>query len=928
MKPIRNHLPRLLALFLLLAVLIGIYPLGVFAAETEAAETTAEQTVEPALQATPRAVSSGLGKGTFYQYDSPTVRATNDYHNNIVGTTNGSVPNHCWDPNRSPLKTDFAICLNKNKILFAGATGSNINNGQRWAYGYVTATDTSGDESYESVWINTSQALREKLILLLCYSMDTDSSSARFGNSSDSKDANASTGATYAAMQLVAWEWIHGASEGAYTQYYYQDSYHPADVVDRAAELRNLVATNPDHIDTSQTKICIVWPTTNYQDSNGTWRWGQCLIAIDQEPVYKVTTSGFTLAKSIDASDSCIAQIRDNPLYSLAGAQYQVMVDGVVTETLTTDANGYATSSKEYEIGTTVTVKETVAPSGFKLNTTAYTFTIQDGGNTIAVKDEPLFDPPFAITKIDKDTTTAQGNGSFSGAVFKWEYFPNYSWAGNAERTWYLATDEYGVIRYDSRYCVAGYSSDQLYYGNSGAPQLPLGSVKITEIKNSLGYVVLSQDLKCTIVKDTADSAKYVWDTASLAILRDYANGNFGVPEPIDTSIFGSLTIEKIDAVSGGTPQGSATLEGAKFQVINNSANSVKIGNFSEAQPGEVCYEFTTDKNGRHSSGSIFPLGSYTVREVSPPTGYLLNESWSRTFTVTETARDFAFTAENGNACADNIILGGVRIVKKDILLRDSTGANAFMDGITFSVVSENDNPVVVNGVMYLKGQTVLTLAIQWDGSRWTAESGSVLPYGNYTVKENTKPGGTANNYYKWNSETVLVAIRGHGTTSEVCFANALRPGKLNIRKVNTQGEPLAGVKFLQEWSLDGESWTPICYSEAEHPAVGTCNSVGLADGCLTTGEDGTVSFTMLHPGLQYRVTEVETLPSYQLAAEPVFTGTLPLETLTVGLELADSPAYTLPQTGAFGIKTLSLLIAILLGCIAVLLGTYKRKDG
>lgn len=928
MKPIRNHLPRLLALFLLLAVLIGIYPLGVFAAETELTETTAEQTNEPALQATPRAVSSGLGKGTFYQYDSPTVRATNDYHNNIVGTTNGSVPNHCWDPNRSPLKTDFAICLNKNKILFAGATGSNINNGQRWAYGYVTATDTSGDESYESVWINTSQALREKLILLLCYGMDTDSSSARFGNSSDPKDANASTGATYAAMQLVAWEWIHGASEGAYTQYYYQDSYHPADVVGRAAELRNLVATNPDHIDTSQTKICIVWPTTNYQDSNGTWRWGQCLIAIDQEPVYKVTTSGFTLAKSIDASDTCIAQIKDNPLYSLAGAQYQVMVDGTVTETLTTDANGYATSSKEYEIGTTVTVKETVAPSGFKLDTTAYTFTIQDGGNTISVKDEPLFDPPFALTKVDKDTTNAQGNGSFNGAVFKWEYFTNYDWSGTPLKTWYLVTDEYGVIRYDSRYCAAGYSSEQFYYGNSGAPQLPLGSVKITEIKNSLGYVVLPQALKCTIVKDTAtDSAKYVWDAASLAILRDFSNGNFGVPEPIDTSLFGSLTVEKIDAASGGTPQSAATLEGAKFQVINNSTNSVKIGDFAKAQPGEVCYEFTTDAAGRYSTGNIFPLGSYTVEEVSPPTGYLLNESWSQSFTVTETARDFSFTAENGSACADNIILGSVRIVKKDILLGDGTGADAFLDGIAFNIVSENDNPVVVNGVTYLKGQTVLTLSIQWDGSRWTAESGNVLPYGNYTIAENVNASGTANDYYEWNSETALVAIRGNGTTTEVCFTNSLRPGELTIRKVNVQGEPLAGVKFLLEWSKDGENWTPVSYSEAEHPTVGTCNTADLEDGCLTTGENGTVSFTMLHPGLQYRVTEVETLPGYQLAAEPVFTGTLPNNTLNVILELTNGQVYVLPQTGAFGMKTVWILFAMLLGSVAILLGTYKRKD-
>ncbi len=95
----------------------------------------------------------------------------------------------------------------------------------------------------------------------------------------------------------------------------------------------------------------------------------------------------------------------------------------------------------------------------------------------------------------------------------------------------------------------------------------------------------------------------------------------------------------------------------------------------------------------------------------------------------------------------------------------------------------------------------------------------------------------------------------------------------------------------------------------------------------MTTGENGTVSFTMLHPGLQYRVTEVETLPGYQLAAEPVFTGTLPNNTLKVILELTNGQVYVLPQTGAFGMKTVWILFAMLLGSVAILLGTYKRKD-
>ena len=52
----------------------------------------------------------------------------------------------------------------------------------------------------------------------------------------------------------------------------------------------------------------------------------------------------------------------------------------------------------------------------------------------VSVSDIPVFDPPFVLTKVDKDTTTPQGDGSFAGAVFKWEYYTNSNWSGSATR--------------------------------------------------------------------------------------------------------------------------------------------------------------------------------------------------------------------------------------------------------------------------------------------------------------------------------------------------------------------------------------------------------------------------------------------------------------------------------------------------------------
>ena len=555
----------------------------------------------------------------------------------------------------------------------------------------------------------------------------------------------------------------------------------------------------------------------------------------ENEP--EVPTSAFTLEKSADATADCLAQIQDNPMYSLAGAQYDVYVADALIETLITDANGRAKSAKEYAIGTLVTIIETIAPKGFKLDATPQEFTIAASNNVFSVEDEPIFDPPFALTKVDESTTTPQGNTSFSGAIFKWEYFANDSWSGTPARTWYFQTDENGWVDYNPDYLASGYTSDALYEVTEGNYQIPLGTVKITEVKNSLGYIVISQPLYCSIVEDpsSVSGATHVWEEESWEIMMDVANGDYGVYEPIDPDLYGSLIIDKVDVSTGKTPQGGGTLENAKFQVINNSTNSVKIGDFDVAEPGEVCFEFYTDANGHYESGAIFPLGAYTVKEAEPSEGYTLNTTWSQSFTVSEDTQDFAFTADNGSACEETPIKGGIQIVKLDKDMGANTNSSAPLDGITFSVINNNDNPVVVNGVSYSKGKTVLTLEIKWDGSQWAAKSGSnVLPYGSYIVKENPASSGSdlANDHYSLNTEEKTVQVQSNGTTVSVSFDNQQLGGLKIVKKTNT-GENLNGWRF-------GVYTNAAC-------------TTAISGSPFTSGSDGTIiaSSTLL-PGTYY----------------------------------------------------------------------------
>lgn len=429
-----------------------------------------------------------------------------------------------------------------------------------------------------------------------------------------------------------------------------------------------------------------------------------------------------TLRKTINASQECIDQIKGNPLYSLADAEYSVTLNGKVVETLKTDASGNAVSTQKYKVGDVLTIKETKAPQGFKLDAKTYTYTVTAGENVISVSDIPVFDPPVVLTKIDKDTTTPQGDGSFSGAIFRWEYFANSNWSGTATRTWYFATDANGRVTYDKSFLASGYPSDALYVTHTGVSQLPLGTLRITEVKNSLGYTVIPGSLYCSIVYENG-TAKRIWKAESAAVMRQMANGEWGVDEPIDISLFGSVSVDKYDAVTGQTPQGEATLAGAKFQVINNSANPVKVGNKVYA-PGQVCYILTTDAKGHAQTGSIFPVGTYTIRESAAPTGYTLNTNWQKTFSVTEAKKDYAYTYTDGTGCPEQVISGKIQIIKKIVNAVDSLSAPEA--GAKFSVTDKNG--------------TVVDTIVTGDNGVGTSKD---LPYGTYTIKQISGQAGT-----------------------------------------------------------------------------------------------------------------------------------------------------------------------------------------
>lgn len=208
-----------------------------------------------------------------------------------------------------------------------------------------------------------------------------------------------------------------------------------------------------------------------------------------------------------------------------------------------------------------------------------------------------------------------------------------------------------------------------------------------------------------------------------------------------------------------------------------------------------------------------------------------------------------------------------------------------------------------------------------------TDETGLILSEklqpGEYKVEELIPE----NSLYSCTSENPQTVTVKAGETAGVSFTNALRPGRITIEKVDIRGEPLADAKFLLEWSKDGSLWWPVEYTDTGTVREGFCFNAECVNGTLTSGKDGLLEWTGLHPGLMYRVTELEAPKGYSLLTEPAFEGILPADNLTVSFRVVNCEIFKLPETGVISGAWLRVSqFACIFLCTALLVYSYRRE--
>lgn len=163
------------------------------------------------------------------------------------------------------------------------------------------------------------------------------------------------------------------------------------------------------------------------------------------------------------------------------------------------------------------------------------------------------------------------------------------------------------------------------------------------------------------------------------------------------------------------------------------------------------------------------------------------------------------------------------------------------------------------------------------------------------------------------------------GKTAEVSFLNKLRAGRITIRKVDTNDEPLAGATFLLEGSEDGSLWYPIIPGSNGVCVLGERSEENLTAASKASGEDGLLTWENLPTTLQYRITETKAPEGYTLLRDNAFVGPLPADNTEMELRVVNGEAFALPKTGSTGLTVLPFAVIF---CFSICAGAilYLRK--
>ncbi len=288
-----------------------------------------------------------------------------------------------------------------------------------------------------------------------------------------------------------------------------------------------------------------------------------------------------------------------------------------------------------------------------------------------------------------------------------------------------------------------------------------------------------------------------------------------GLIEILDSGVI----YKKKDSQTGSAPQGNATLAGAVYQVSYQKGGQT------------VTEELTSDSSGNLGTLEGIPFGTVTVKELTAPEGYRLDTE-VHTYTVDGSQLTGDVYELEVDDLTEDVMRGGLTIQKLDSQTGTTPQGDASLEGISFEIVNDSQNPVVVNGNTAAPGQVAMTITTNAVGVATTGEN--ALPYGEYTVREVS----TNDSMLQTFTEEISVTIDSDGEMLEYEAENEVIRGGIDLEKQDSE----MGATPQGNSSFAGISFEIINRSANPVVVEGQTYAVGDVVKTITTDESGHAS--------------------------------------------------------------------------------------
>lgn len=457
-----------------------------------------------------------------------------------------------------------------------------------------------------------------------------------------------------------------------------------------------------------------------------------------------------------------------NTACTFEGAQYTVYSDqgcANAMEVLTLNAAGYAKSAKKYVIGTYY-LKETKPPRGYNIDKNVYACRVVDDGS----RERNDFSSVVHVNSVDE---VIKGNVSIA------KFFDDdadesvlQDWINNEK----LKGIRFTLTHEDPKVPPLEMTTDK--YGHAETPERSMvyGTWTIREDASTTPdkYEALKEAaFKIEIEEETL---RYVVSNQLISV---------------------RLQISKKDADTGSM----IPIRGAKFQILDKDGKAITMPD--NLDYSKMTDTFTTNEEGVIVLTSKLEYGSYTVKEVYAPDGYLLSEEQKITLSKQNADNHANYVVEY----PDKPQKGRLRMTKIDQDTGETIGEGFTFDVFTAAPVTdaagvpytmEEDGKEKILDKAGIKVATVVT------DENGLAVTGA-LYLGKYVVKEV----GSAE-YYALNPKEypAEIVFDRQVVDVDVDLQVPNEKTKFDLFKVDSEQEdlPLAGITFRIFSSSDKEA--------------------------------------------------------------------------------------------------------------------------